>query len=362
MSSVTEVARTAKQPYGGFIKPSQFKEVNLDDGKELVYPENLSPATVGMIVDYMTRYIMGAKLTEAFKISCVGAVYARYLGRPNAVNDAKQILKEIKGLDDRSIISACKMVWFDAYYRVPMWAKDHESDAKKEPDNQTIANIRTMINRSVEFWKQYGPIEKDGFTFEPVEEAYNGKNEDISGCGDYGGYTPTVNAGDGDYLTKDTLWDFKVSQRKLSSKITLQLLMYWIMGCHSGKPEFQTIKKLGIYNPRLNVVYLLNVEDISDETIKTVEKDVIGYGRPASQKTSLMKNFLESQSPNQKKKTQSVSYEPGDIVEHKVFGRGKVLKVKPAAGDQIVEISFEKVGVKKTMANFAPLVKITTEE
>ena len=54
-------------------------------------------------------------------------------------------------------------------------------------------------------------------------------------------------------------------------------------------------------------------------------------------------------------------YEPGDIVEHKVFGRGKVLKVKPAAGDQIVEINFEKVGVKKTMANFAPLVKITEE-
>ena len=49
-------------------------------------------------------------------------------------------------------------------------------------------------------------------------------------------------------------------------------------------------------------------------------------------------------------------------MEHKVFGRGEVLKVKPAAGDQIVEIRFEKVGVKKNMANFAPLVKITTEE
>ena len=55
-------------------------------------------------------------------------------------------------------------------------------------------------------------------------------------------------------------------------------------------------------------------------------------------------------------------YEPGDIVEHKVFGRGTVLKVKPAAGDQIVEINFEKVGIKKTMANFAPLTKITEEE
>ena len=52
-------------------------------------------------------------------------------------------------------------------------------------------------------------------------------------------------------------------------------------------------------------------------------------------------------------------YEPGDIVEHKVFGRGTVLKVKPAAGDQIVEINFEKVGIKKTMANFAPLTKNT---
>ena len=56
------------------------------------------------------------------------------------------------------------------------------------------------------------------------------------------------------------------------------------------------------------------------------------------------------------------NYEPGDIVEHKVFGRGTVLKVKPAAGDQIVEINFEKVGIKKTMANFAPLTKITEEE
>ena len=54
-------------------------------------------------------------------------------------------------------------------------------------------------------------------------------------------------------------------------------------------------------------------------------------------------------------------YEPGDVVDHKVFGRGTVVAVKPAAGDQIVEIRFEKVGIKKTMANFAPLTKITEE-
>ena len=58
----------------------------------------------------------------------------------------------------------------------------------------------------------------------------------------------------------------------------------------------------------------------------------------------------------------SKRYAPGDIVMHKVFGRGKVLRVTPAAGDFIVEINFEKVGVKKTMANFAPLTKVSSEE
>lgn len=51
------------------------------------------------------------------------------------------------------------------------------------------------------------------------------------------------------------------------------------------------------------------------------------------------------------------NFAPGDIVVHKVFGRGRVLKVTPVAGDHIVEIAFEKVGTKKTMANYAPLTK-----
>ena len=49
------------------------------------------------------------------------------------------------------------------------------------------------------------------------------------------------------------------------------------------------------------------------------------------------------------------AFKPGDKVEHKVFGRGVVLKATPAAGDTIVEIQFEKAGIKKTMANYAPL-------
>ena len=86
-----------------------------------------------------------------------------------------------------------------------------------------------------------------------------------------------------------------------------------------------------------------------------------GYSRPTGPKTSAKQiNFTGTPVTKTNANTKK-HYEPGDVVEHKVFGRGTVVAVKPAAGDQIVEIRFEKVGIKKTMANFAPLTKITEE-
>ena len=85
------------------------------------------------------------------------------------------------------------------------------------------------------------------------------------------------------------------------------------------------------------------------------------YGRPATPETPAKQiNFTGTPAAKTNANTKK-HYEPGDVVEHKVFGRGTVVAVKPAAGDQIVEIRFEKVGIKKTMANFAPLTKITEE-
>ena len=90
-----------------------------------------------------------------------------------------------------------------------------------------------------------------------------------------------------------------------------------------------------------------------------------GYGRsnnphhatPAGAGTSTLAG-TPSAAP---KKKAAVSYAPGDLVEHRVFGKGKVIKATPIAGDCIVEIQFDRVGVKKTMANYAPLKKLTEE-
>ena len=88
-----------------------------------------------------------------------------------------------------------------------------------------------------------------------------------------------------------------------------------------------------------------------------------GYGRsrsagntaPAGAGTSTLAG---APSAVPQKKAAAASYAAGDIVEHRVFGRGKVLKATPIAGDCIVEIQFDRVGVKKTMANYAPLKKV----
>ncbi len=49
---------------------------------------------------------------------------------------------------------------------------------------------------------------------------------------------------------------------------------------------------------------------------------------------------------------------PGETVSHKSFGVGKIISVTAMGNDSLIEISFEKVGTKKLMSNFARLTKV----
>lgn len=249
MPSVTQRIKEIKQPYGGYLKPSEFEKIQFEDNNKL-NEENIHSSLVGLTVDYMTRYIMGTPIEEAFKISLMGAKLI------NDSNYAFKLLHNIQGLDNKSIYNACKLVGYDVCSRRGQMAY---KDVKTiDADNTTINNIRIMIDRSVKFFEKYGPIIKDGFTFE-------------------GGYTKIIDSGDGDFLTNDTLWDFKVSSASPKSQHTLQLLIYYLMGKKSIHSEFNNIKKLGIFNPRLNCVFLKEINQISDDVIETVSKEIIGY-------------------------------------------------------------------------------------
>ena len=88
-----------------------------------------------------------------------------------------------------------------------------------------------------------------------------------------------------------------------------------------------------------------------------------GYGSsrkvmPAGAGTSTLAGLQKADAAP---KAKSAGYKAGDVVEHRVFGKGTVIKATPIAGDCIVEIQFDRVGVKRTMANYAPLKKLNEE-
>ena len=228
MFSVTERINQISQPHGGYINPSLFKVNHLFDSNQVC---DISPNykhIQGLAVDYLTRFMAGDLKENAFSVSLRGADIV------SEHDNASYLLNSINGLDVESVIAACQLVGYDvAFRRGPKYFSPVNSI---NPDKKTICNIIVMVQRSLEFLKNHGPIVKDGFTFE-------------------GGYTDVVSSGDGDYLSCDTLWDFKVSQHSPTSKHTLQLLMYYILGFHSIYEEFQYIKKIGIFNPYQNTTY-----------------------------------------------------------------------------------------------------------
>ena len=241
--------KSIKQPKGGYLPASLFIAKQYDDGRILNPKENIHGSFVGMTVDYLTRCFMTKNLPESFEISLHGA---RILNEfvDYAYEYALLLLANVATGD---IASAVKLTAFDAVYRAGVMDISFPS-----PDTATVENIKIMVQRGVNFLERCGPIVKAGFTLE-------------------GGYTDTVVNGDGDYLTKESLIDFKVIRSNINSNYTLQLLMYYLMGLHSIHPEFKNIKYLAIFNPRKNMVYYLPTKRISESVINEVSTKVIGY-------------------------------------------------------------------------------------
>jgi len=248
-TSVTARVRELHQPPGGYIDPKTMEEHPFDDGLVLG-PENIKPSMMGLVVDYLSRFAEGDTVEEAFHISILGG---KRLGR---IKEVEEFVSKIKGLDDESITNACRLVMFDAYVRAGCAPKTKPSDVS--PDHQTCENVRIMVKRAQTFFDKFGPVVNTCPIF-------------------FGGYTDTVSFGDGDFLTKDTIWDFKVSQKPPTIYHTLQLAVYFLLSKHSWFPWFSPIINIGIFNPRLNIAYTLNMLTVPEETIREIEMDVIGY-------------------------------------------------------------------------------------
>ena len=210
-----------KQPRVVYINPKTLEVEPFDDiGRDvgaLESVENISPDLVKLVVGSMSLFMTGTPKEEAFSI-------------PSLDTEVRRLMDGIRGLDDDSIINAVKLFGF-----VFGWGESIESI---NPDEVTIQNVKTMVARSSLFL----------------------------------------------HGTSGSFWGLETSEVYPTRDAIHRLLMR----CLTALPtEFYSARSarsarsrqcyLGIYNPRLNEVYRISVDDIPDDVIVEVERDVIGY-------------------------------------------------------------------------------------
>lgn len=69
MVSVTQRIKQIKQPRGGYLPVKAFTVTTLDDGQVLNPEESVVASLVGTAVDYLSRFMDGTAVEEAFEIS-----------------------------------------------------------------------------------------------------------------------------------------------------------------------------------------------------------------------------------------------------------------------------------------------------
>lgn len=69
MSSVTQRISEIKQPTGGYLPLSKMNITDISDNRRLADNENIHPSIIGMVVDYLSRFMSGTPAKDAFSIS-----------------------------------------------------------------------------------------------------------------------------------------------------------------------------------------------------------------------------------------------------------------------------------------------------
>jgi len=119
MSSVTGRIKEIKQPRGGYINPKSFTVIQLSTKVALNEVENIHASLVGLAVDYLTRFMLGTCVEDAFMISIAGANIAMEHGFGMLTDAALQGLVHITGLDDLSIRRAYSKFYSEyLFYRI----------------------------------------------------------------------------------------------------------------------------------------------------------------------------------------------------------------------------------------------------
>ncbi|MBQ6152320.1 MAG: UvrD-helicase domain-containing protein [Ruminococcus sp.] len=239
---------------------------------------------------------------------------------------------------------------------------DYKSFLKSEKDDweQRIENIDELSSNIIKFEEDYG----DDATLENFLE-------EISLMTDIDNYDA-----DADTCVMMTLHSAK----------GLEFPVVFIPGMEEGVfPSMQTIMDPSELNEERRIAYV-GITRAKEKLylIKTRERMLFGsttHNRESRFATEIPDNLLEKTgaqnafsahkfeyqpqqqsnfNPFAKKKApmtqpSSNTYKVGNVVYHKVFGKGMVLSATPMGKDTMLEIAFDTVGTKTLMANFSKM-------
>lgn len=250
--SIARRAATYPQPRYGFVPVEDLRVRRSEDRRKLAEEESLPPWVANEIVRRLAQVELGADAEDVFKASLTGA---RRLGT-DALEDAQHQISLVNGVSSQSIESVHRLVAYSSLAEIG--AKAYRVAIDSFADEDTLKDIRIMVQRSRSFFEENGPILHSGFDVE-------------------GGYTDTVSNGQGDFLAEGSIWDLRAYAGPLTTTDTLRVLMYYLMGQRSVHQEFQRVVRIGVFNPRLYEARWIRVNEIQEATKYEVSSRVIGY-------------------------------------------------------------------------------------
>lgn len=218
---------------------------------------------ISITINYLTRYFLlkennDSKLSEieckekAFLIPKKGSEIS------NKKSEFDDLLKRINikndQIDDETIINAMQISNFSFFY----WLDNFKYEQIKEanPDNETINNIRIMVQRSVDFFKNNDFYECSILFDEALSK------------------TKCLTKADADFMSKKTLWKFSTQKEMKKNKDLIKLLIYYVLSKKTPNWEksiYKDLDSIGIFNPRLNISIFWKIDDINKELIKKID-------------------------------------------------------------------------------------------
>lgn len=288
---ITQYNKEFGQPRGGLVSPQLLSVTQLDDGCGELDSTVENIRNVGLVVHYLSRLTgtLVASLAEAKEaaesIFRAPLASARRLSDeclfPEAHDDALESLRDLSlttyadgvasfELDERAVRAACRLASYEIAQHVGVAWYD-PADTDRSPDATTVSHIIMMTERTHDFLREHGPATAVEFSFASGHEELEDDEAD--------GYLIALDGGDGAFITEEAVWDYMARSSPPSKDHLLKLLVHYLMCKDSGLPQFRTQTHVGIFNPRMNAMYRLAIEDVPADVIETVRRDVIGHQR-----------------------------------------------------------------------------------